>query len=150
MTLHCHRYLHVRTMVQIFDTHPNDVGLHWIFFSKFNCNDDVVILYDSAGGTYISTAAEMATANMMFSPMPKIFVRHFKRSVQTNTNDCGFTPLQIWSASSMELILVVYHLLSKLRDHLIKGLENQNITVFPYRKLSVVLHYYCIGFICDL
>ena len=37
---------------------------------------------------------------------------------------------------------------SKMRDHLIKGLKNQNITVFPYRKLSVVLHY--IGLICDL
>ena len=30
---------------------------------------------------------------------------------------------------------------SKMRDHLFKGLENQNITVFPHRKLSVVLHY---------
>ena len=39
---------------------------------------------------------------------------------------------------------------SKMRDHLIKGLENQNITVFPHRKLSVVVSYYCIGFICDL
>ena len=86
VTLHC----------QIFDTHPNDVGLHWICFSKFNCDD----------------STEMAIANMMFSPMPKIFVRHFKCSVQTNTNDCGFTPLQIWSASSMELILVTYHILS--------------------------------------
>ena len=109
VTLHWHRYLHVRwsnPIVQIFDTHPNDVGLHWICFSKFNCDDDVVNLYDSAGGTYISSAAEMAIANKMFSPMPKIFVRHFKCSVQTNTNDCGFTPLQIWSGSSIELILV--------------------------------------------
>ena len=100
VTLHWHRYLHVRwsnPIVQIFDTHSNDVGLHWICF---------VNLYDSAGGTNISSAAEMAIANKMFSPMPKIFVRHFKCSVQTNTNDCGFTPLQIWSASSMELILV--------------------------------------------
>ena len=32
---------------------------------------NVVNLYDSAGGTYISIAAEMAIANMMFSPMPK-------------------------------------------------------------------------------
>ena len=105
VTLHCHRYLHVRwsnPTVQIFDTHPNDLGLHWICFSKFNCDDVVVNLYDSAGGTYISSVAEMAIANMMFSPMPKVFVR---RSVQTNTNDCGFTPLQIWSASSVELIL---------------------------------------------
>ena len=68
--------------------------------------------YDSAGGTYISTAAEKAVTNMMFSLMPKIFVRHFKCSVQTNTNDYGFTPLQIRSASSMELILVAYHILS--------------------------------------
>ena len=43
--------------MQIFDTHPNDVGLHWICFPKFNCDDDVVNLYDSAGGTYISSAA---------------------------------------------------------------------------------------------
>ena len=102
VTLHC----------RIFDTHPNDVGLHWICFSKFNCDDEVVNLYDSAGGTYISNAAKMAIANMMFSPMPKIFVRHFKCSVQTNTNDCGFTPLQIWYASSLELILVANHILS--------------------------------------
>ena len=109
VNLHWHRYLHVRCsnpIVQIFDTHPNDVGLHWICFSKLNCDDDVVNLYDSAGGTYISSAAVMADCNKMFSPMPKIFVRHFKCSVQTNTNDCGFTPLQIWSASSMELILL--------------------------------------------
>ena len=109
VTLHCHRYLHVRwsnPVVQIFDTHPNDVGLHWICFSKVNCDDDVVTLYDSAGGTYISSAAEMAVANKMFSPMPKIFVRHFKCSVQTKTNDCGFTSLQIWSESSVDLILV--------------------------------------------
>ena len=107
--LHCHRCLYVRCsnpIVQIFDTHSNDVGLHWICFSKFNYDDDVVNLYDSAGGTYISTAAEMAVTNMMFSLMPKIFVRHFKCSVQMNTNDYGFTPLQIRSASSTELILV--------------------------------------------
>ena len=60
----------------------------------------------------LSSAVEMATADMMFSPMQKIFVRHVKCSVQTNTNDCGFTPLQIWSASSMEVILVAYHILS--------------------------------------
>ena len=79
MTLHRHRYLSVRwsdLSVQMVDTHPNDVGLQWICFSKFNCDDDVVILYDSAGGIYISSAAEMAIANVMFSPMPKIFVRH--------------------------------------------------------------------------
>ena len=106
-------YVEVIQWYRFFDTHPNDVGLHWICFSKFNCDDDVVNLYDSAGSTYISTAAEMAIANMMFSPMPKIFVRrHFKCPVQTNTNDCGFTPLQIWSASSMELILMAYHILS--------------------------------------
>ena len=97
-------------IVQIFDTHPNDVGLHWICFSKFNSDDDVVNLYDSADVTNISSAAEMAIANMMFSPIPKIFVRHFKCSVETNTNDCGFTPLQIWL--QMELILVAYHILS--------------------------------------
>ena len=74
-------------IVQIFYTHPNDVGLHWICFSKFNSNDDVVNLYDSADVTNISSAAEMAIANMMFSRMPKIFVRHFKCSVETNTND---------------------------------------------------------------
>ena len=85
-------------IVQIFDTHPNDVGLHWIFFSKFNCDHDVVNLYDSAGGAYISNAAEMAIANMMFSSLPKIFVRHFKCSVET-IQMTGFTPLQIWSAS---------------------------------------------------
>ena len=45
-------YVEVIIMVQIFDTHPNDVGLHWICFSKFNCDDEVVNLYDSAGGTY--------------------------------------------------------------------------------------------------
>ena len=82
------------------------IPMHWIYFSKFNCDDDVVNLYDSAGGTHISSAAKMAIANKMFSPMPKIFVRHFKCSIQTNTNDCGFTLLQIWSASSVELILV--------------------------------------------
>ena len=61
-TLHCHRYLRwSNQIVQIFDTHPNDVGLHWICFSKFNCNNDAVNLYDSAGGTYISSAAEVAT-----------------------------------------------------------------------------------------
>ena len=83
--------------MQIVDTHPNDVGLHWICFSKFNCDDDVVVnLYDSAGVINILSAAEMAIANMMFSPMAKIFVRHFKCSVQTNTNDCVFfSPLQI-------------------------------------------------------
>ena len=97
---------------RIFDTHPHDVGLHWIYFSKFSCDDDVVILYDSAAGTYISNAAEMAIANMMFSPMLKIFVRQFKCTVQMNSNDCGFTPLQIWSASSLELILVANHILS--------------------------------------
>ena len=68
-------------MVQIFDTHPYDVGLHWICLSKFDCDDDDVNLYDSAGGTDISSAAEMAIANTMFSPMPKIFVRHFNCSV---------------------------------------------------------------------
>ena len=99
-------YVDVIQLYRLFDTHPNDVGLHWICFSKFNCGDEVVNLYDSAGGTYISSAAEMATANKMFSPMLKIFVRHFKCSVQTNINDCGFTPLQIWSESSMELIRV--------------------------------------------
>ena len=102
VTLHCHRYLHVlwsTPIEQIFDTHPNDVGLRWICFSKFNCDNAVVDLYDNAGSTYSSSAAEMAIANMMFSPMPKIFVRHFKCSVQTNTNDCVYTPLQIWSAS---------------------------------------------------
>ena len=52
VTLHC----------RIFDTHPNDVGLHWICFSKFNCDDDVVNLYDSADVTNISTAAKMAIA----------------------------------------------------------------------------------------
>ena len=46
-------------IVQIVDIHPNDVGMHWICFSKFNCDDDVVNLYDSAGGTYISSAAEI-------------------------------------------------------------------------------------------
>ena len=77
-----------------------DVGLQWIFFSKFNCEDDVVNLYDSAGGTYISSAAEMAFVNMMFSPMRKIFVRHFKCSVQMNTNDhykYGQHPQWNWS-----------------------------------------------------
>ena len=98
-------YVEVILIVQIFDTHPNDVDLPWISFSKCNCDDDVVILYDSASGTYISSAAEMAIANMMFSLMTKFFVRHFKCSVQTNTNNFGVTPLQIWSASSMELIL---------------------------------------------
>ena len=67
-------------MVQIFYFF-DDVGLHWICFSKFDCDDDDVNLYDSAGGTYISSASEMAIANMMFSPMSKIFVRHFKCSV---------------------------------------------------------------------
>ena len=106
-------YVGVIQWYRFFGTHPNDVGLQWICFSKFTCGDDVVNLYDSAGGTYISAAAEMAIANMMFSPMPKIFVRrHFKCPVQTNTNDYGFTPLQIWSASSMELILMAYHILS--------------------------------------
>ena len=52
------------------------MSLHWICFSKFNCDDDVVNLFDSAGGIYISSAAEMAIANMMFSHMPNIFVRH--------------------------------------------------------------------------
>ena len=79
--------------MQIFDTHPNDACLHWICFSKSDYDDDVVNLYDSAGGTYISVAAEMAITNLMFSPLPKIFVRHFKCSVQANTNDCGLTPL---------------------------------------------------------
>ena len=78
-------YVEVIQLYRFFYTNPNDVGLHWICFSKFNCDDDVVNLYDSAGGTYISVAAEMAIANMMFSSMPKIFVRHFKCSVQTNT-----------------------------------------------------------------
>ena len=71
VTLHWHRYLHVcwsNPIVQIFDTHSNDVGLHWICFSKFNWDDDVVNLYGSAGGTYISSAAEMAIANKLFSP----------------------------------------------------------------------------------
>ena len=72
MTLHCHGYLSVRwsnLIVQIVDTLPNEVGLHWICFSKFNCDNDVVNLYDIAGGTYIS--AEMAIANMIFSPSRK-------------------------------------------------------------------------------
>ena len=76
-------YVEVIQYVQTFNTHPKDVGLYWVCFSKFNCDDDVVNLYDSAGGTYISSAAEMTIANMMFSPMPKISVRHFKCSVQT-------------------------------------------------------------------
>ena len=59
-------------MVQIFDTHPNDVGLHWICFSKFDCDDDDVNLYDSAGDTYISSAAEMAIANTMFSSVKNL------------------------------------------------------------------------------
>ena len=53
-------YVEVIRLYRFFYTHPNDVGLHWIFFSKFNCDDDIVNLYDSAGSTYISSAAEMA------------------------------------------------------------------------------------------
>ena len=49
------------SFVQLVNTHPNDGGLHWICFSNFNCNDGVVSLYDSAGGTYISSA----TANYL-------------------------------------------------------------------------------------
>ena len=67
VTLHWHRYLHVRwsnPIVQIFDTHPNDVGLYC--FSKLNCDDDVVNLYESAGGTYISSAAVMANCKQDF------------------------------------------------------------------------------------
>ena len=62
-------------LVQIVNTHPNDGGLHSICFSNFNCNKGVVSLYDSAGGTYNSSANEKATANMMFNPRLKIFVR---------------------------------------------------------------------------
>ena len=32
----------------------------------------------------------------------------------------------------------ITYTVSKMRDHLMKGLENKNITVFPHRKLSVV------------
>ena len=121
---------------RIFDTHPNDVGLHWICFSKFNGDDDVVNLYDSAGGTYISSAAKMAIANMMFSPMPKIFVKHFKCSVQTNTNDWFYTIANMVSILTGINPSGKPYTVSTMRDHLIKGLENQNITVFPHRKLS--------------
>ena len=84
----------------------------------------------------------MAIANKMFSPMPKIFVRHFKCSVQTNTNDCGFTPWQIWVSifNGIDPSGITYTV-SKIRDHLIK--ENQNITV--YNQLCFI-----IDIICDL
>ena len=131
--------------MQIFDTHPNDVGMHWICFSKFNCDDDAVNLYDRAGGTYISSAAEMAIANMMFSPMPKIFVRYFKCSVQTNTNDC----VKMLTIANMVSIFSGIHsngityTVSKMRDHLIKGFENQNITVY-YQLCFIVGFVMCL------
>ena len=127
------------SFVQLVNTHPNDGGLHWICFSNFNCTDGVVSLYDSAGGTYISSATEMAIANIMCSPLPKILVRHLKCSLQTNANDCG-----VYAIANMVSILNgidpsgITYTVSKMRDHLMKGLENKNITVFPHRKLSVV------------
>ena len=45
-------------------------------------------------------------------------------------------------------LLGIPYTVSKMRDHLKKDLRIK--TVFPHRKLSVVLRYYCIGFICDL
>ena len=39
---------------------------------KFNCDEDVVSLYDNASGTYISSAAEMVIANMVFSTMQNL------------------------------------------------------------------------------
>ena len=39
---------------------------------KFNCDEDVVSLYDNASGTYISSAAEMVIANMVFSRMQNL------------------------------------------------------------------------------
>lgn len=125
--------------VQIVNTHPNDGGLHWVCFSNFNCDAGVVNLYDSAGGSYISAATEMAIANIMFSPMPKIFVRHLKCSEQTNSNDCG-----VYAIANMVSILNgidpsgIRYTVPKMRDHLIKGLEAKNITAFPHRKLSNV------------
>ena len=58
VTLHCHRYLHVRwsnPIVQIFYNHSNDLGLHRVCSSKFNGDDDVVNLYNSADGNLLLT-----------------------------------------------------------------------------------------------
>ena len=110
-------------------------------FLEFLTNDGFVNLYDSADGTYMSAATEMTIANMMFSPMPKIFVSHLKCSVQTNTNDCD-----VYAIANMMSILNgidssgIRYTVSKMRDHLIKGLEDKNITVFPHRRLAVVKH----------
>ena len=125
--------------VQIINTHPNDGGLHWICFSNFNSDDGIVNLYDSSGEIYMSTATEKAVAKIMCTPLPKIFVRHMKCSKQTNGNDCG-----VYAIANMVSILhgvdpsSISFNVAAMRRHLLQGLENKKITVFPHRKLSFV------------
>ena len=91
--------------------------------------DHLFLYHKFTKNNAIST--EMAIANIMCSPLPKILVRHLKCSLQTNAND------MVSILNGIDPSGITYTV-SKMRDHLMKGLENKNITVFPHRKLSVV------------
>ena len=66
----------------------------------------------------MSIATEMAIANTMFSPMPKIFVS-LKFAVQRIINDCG-----VYATANLVSILNginpsgIRYTVSKMRDHL--------------------------------
>ena len=87
---------------------------------------------------YTLSAAERAVAMIMFTPLPKIFVRHMKCPKQTIRNDCG-----IYAIANMISILhgidpsSVCFNVSVMRRHLQQELEIRKLLISPIENCCV-------------
>ena len=112
----------VRHLKCSLQTNANDCGVYAIanMVSILNGIDPSGITYTCHRGLLKKTPCPSRGSNRDSNPMPLAY-------------RASTLPTELPSH-----VVVLWHTVSKMRDHLMKGLENKNITVFPHRKLSVV------------
>ena len=125
---------HEKLFIQIINRSPNTKGTHWLTVSNINCMEDEVGVYDTAFDD-LPHIEQLVVASLVKTEQKVLKVKFSNVYMQTNGNDCGLyaianaTALAFGRDPSKE-----QYIPSKLREHLLKCLEEKEMRLFPTAK----------------
>ena len=113
----------------------NTKGTHWLTVSNINCMEYEVGVYDTAFRDDLPLIEQLVVASLVKTKQKVLKVKFSNVYMQTNGNDCGLyaianaTALAFGRNPSKE-----QYIPSKLREHLLKCLEEKEMRLFPTAK----------------
>ena len=107
---------------------------HWLTVSSIGRNHGQVEVYDSAYSSS-STSCKVQITALFATQLPSIELMYMDTQMQSGSSDCGLFAVAFATAIVFgKQPGLFYFDQSQMREHLIKCLEQQNITMFPIKK----------------